>query len=181
LMARYEFVPQIVMTVGLLVGMDGVEKMSKSKGNAIGIDEPPRAMFGKVMSISDTLMANGYPALLGSPADLVDPNRSKQQLAERLVARFHSAAAAAEALGWWRAGRPADEAEDTHGVSGPLFQVLRDAGAATSGSDARRKIERGGVRVSGERVEDPMRVLGAGSYDVEVGKKLRLRLVVRER
>jgi tyrosyl-tRNA synthetase len=181
LMARYELVPQIVMTVGLLVGLDGVEKMSKSKGNAIGITEPPRAMFGKVMSISDPLMADWYPALLGSRADLLDPNRSKQQLAERLVARFHGPAAAVEALGWWRAGRPADDVEDVHVVSGPLFQVLREAGAATSGSDARRKIEQGGVRLGGERVEDPSRVLAAGRYELEVGKKLRLRLVVTER
>jgi tyrosyl-tRNA synthetase len=170
-----------VLTVGLLVGTDGVEKMSKSKGNAIGISEPPRDMFGKIMSISDPLMADWYPALLGSTADLTDPNRSKQELAEQLVARFHGAAAGAEALAWWRAGRPAGDAEEVHVVSGPLFQLLRDAGAATSGGDARRKIEQGGVRVGGERVEDPQRVLEAGRYEVEVGKKLRLRLVVKGR
>lgn len=178
LMARYELAPQIVMTVGLLVGLDGTDKMSKSKGNAIGISEPPRDMFGKVMSISDTLMAAWYPPLLGADADLGDPNRSKQALAERIVARFHGPAAAAEVLAWWRAGRPVDEVHELRVSSGPIFQIVRDAGAATSGSDARRKIEQGGVRLGGERVSEPLRVLEPGRYELEVGKKLKLRLVV---
>jgi tyrosyl-tRNA synthetase len=183
LMARYDLPPQIVMTVGLLVGLDGSEKMSKSKGNAIGITEPPRSMFGKIMSISDELMLDWYPALLGRRADTGDPNQSdpnlsKQALAEQIVARFHGPAAAAEVLVWWRAGRPADELHELRVGSGPMFQIVRAAGAATSGSDARRKIEQGGVRVNGERVIDPNRVLEAGQYELEVGKKLRLRLVV---
>jgi tyrosyl-tRNA synthetase len=177
-MARYELPPQIVMTVGLLVGLDGVEKMSKSKGNAIGISEPPRDMFGKVMSISDGLMAAWYPALLGTQASMGDPNRSKQELAERLVDRFHGASVAAQVLAWWRAGRPVDEVHEQRVRSGPIFQIVRDAGAATSGSDARRKIEQGGVRIGGERMEDPTQVLAPGRYELEVGKKLELRLVV---
>jgi tyrosyl-tRNA synthetase len=178
LMARHELRPQIVMTVGLLVGLDGIEKMSKSKGNAIGISEPPREMFGKVMSISDELMVDWYAALLGERVELSDPNASKQRLAERLVARFHAPAVAAEALAWWRAGRPVDALTEVHVTTGPLFQVVRDAGAAESGSDARRKIEQGGVRVSGERVVDPRRVLAAGRYELDVGKKFRVLLVV---
>lgn len=178
LMARHELEPQIVMTVGLLVGLDGSDKMSKSKGNAIGISEPPRDMFGKVMSISDTLMAAWYPPLLGADADMSDPNQSKQALAERIVARFHGPVAAAEVLAWWRAGRPVDEVHELRVSSGPIFQIVRDAGAATSGSDARRKIEQGGVRLGGERVSDPMQVIGPGGYELEVGKKLKLRLVV---
>ena len=178
LMARYDLPPQIVMTVGLLVGTDGVEKMSKSKGNAIGITEPPRDMFGKVMSISDELMAQWFPALLGSPADLGDPNASKQRLAERLVARFHGATAASATLEWWRAGRPADEVNEVQVVTGALFQIVRDAGAAHSGGDARRKIEQGGVRVSGERIVDPLQVLAPGRYELEVGKKFKVRLIV---
>lgn len=178
LMARHELPPQIVMTVGLLVGLDGVEKMSKSKGNAIGISEPPRDMFGKVMSISDELMVGWYAALLGEKADLGDPNASKQRLAERLVARFHAPAVAAEVLAWWRAGRPVDTLAEVRVASGPLFQILREARAAESGSVARRKIEQGGVRVSGERVVDPHRVLAAGRYELEVGKKLKVLLVV---
>jgi tyrosyl-tRNA synthetase len=178
LTARYELPPQIVMTVGLLVGLDGVEKMSKSKGNAIGISEPPRDMFGKVMSISDALMAAWYPALLGAQASMSDPNRSKQELAERIVARFHGAVAARQVLAWWRAGRPVDEVHEQRVSSGPVFQIVRDAGAAASGSDARRKIEQGGVRIGGERVEDPWRVLAPGRYELEVGKKLKLMLVV---
>jgi tyrosyl-tRNA synthetase len=178
LMARFELAPQIVMTVGLLLGLDGSEKMSKSKGNAIGISEPPRDMFGKVMSISDTLMAAWYPPLLGAAADMGDPNRSKQELAETIVARFHGAAAALEVLAWWRAGRPVDEVHELRVSSGPIFQIVRDAGAATSGSDARRKIEQGGVRLGGERVSEPLQVIAPGRYELEVGKKLKLRLVV---
>jgi tyrosyl-tRNA synthetase len=178
LMARYELRPQIVMTVGLLVGLDGVEKMSKSKGNAVGISEPPRDMFGKVMSISDALMVDWYSALLGEKADLSEPNASKQHLAERLVARFHGPAIAAEVLTWWRAGRPVDEVAEVHVVSGPLFQVVRDAGAATSGSDARRKIEQGGVRVSGSTIADPHHQVAAGRYELAVGKKFKVSLVV---
>lgn len=178
LMARYELEPQIVMTVGLLIGLDGVEKMSKSKGNAIGINDPPRDMFGKVMSISDELMAAWYPRLLGEPADASDPNQSKQQLAERLVARFHGRAAASEVLAWWRAGRPVDAALEQRAATGPIFQIVRDVGGATSGSDARRKIEQGAVRVGGERVGDPYQVLAPGRYELEVGKKLKLRLII---
>jgi tyrosyl-tRNA synthetase len=178
LMARYELPPQIVMTVGLLVGLDGVEKMSKSKGNAIGISEAPRDMFGKVMSISDELMVDWYAALLGERADLSEPNASKQRLAERLVARFHAPAVAAEVLAWWRAGRPVDALAEVHVTAGLLFQVVRDAGAADSGSDARRKIEQGGVRVNGERAIDPRRMLAAGRYELDVGKKFRVLLVV---
>jgi tyrosyl-tRNA synthetase len=178
LMGRFELEPQIVMTVGLLVGLDGTDKMSKSKGNAIGISEPPRDMFGKVMSISDALMAAWYPPLLGADADMSDPNRSKQALAEGIVARFHGPAAAAEVLAWWRAGRPVDEVHELRVSSGPIFQIVREAGAATSGSDARRKIEQGGVRLGGERVSDPTQVIEPGRYELEVGKKLKLRLVV---
>ncbi|HTV23121.1 MAG TPA: tyrosine--tRNA ligase [Polyangiaceae bacterium] len=178
LMSRYELEPQIVMTVGLLIGLDGVEKMSKSKGNAIGITEPPRDMFGKVMSISDTLMADWYPPLLGKTADASDPNGSKQSLAEQIVARFHGASAAAEVLAWWRAGRPVDEVHELRAATGPIYQVVREVGAATSGGDARRKIEQGGVRLGGERVGDPMWVVAPGRYELEVGKKFKVRLVV---
>ncbi|HWO13474.1 MAG TPA: tyrosine--tRNA ligase [Polyangiaceae bacterium] len=178
LMSRYDLRPQVVMTVGLLIGTDGVEKMSKSKGNAIGITEAPRDMFGKVMSVSDELMVQWYSSLLGSRADLTDPNHGKQQLALRLVERFHGSAAANETLTWWRAGRPPDEVNEVHVAAGPLFQIVRDAGAAISGGEARRKIEQGGVRVSGERIVDPHRNLAAGRYELEVGKKYKVRLVV---
>jgi len=178
LMGRYDLVPQIVMTVGLLVGIDGVEKMSKSKGNAIGISEPPRDMFGKVMSISDELMRDWYPALLGVQANVAEPNLEKQKLAERLVARFHGSDSGTQTLAWWRAGRPVDDVAELPVPSGPMFQIVRDAGAATSSSEARRKIEQGGVRIGGERVSDPRQMLAAGRYELEVGKKFRVRIVV---
>jgi tyrosyl-tRNA synthetase len=138
----------------------------------------PPGEAGKVMSISDELMLDWYPASLGEKAGLSDPNASKQHLAERLVARFHGPAVAAEVLAWWRAGRPVDELAEVRVASGPLFHVVRDAGAAASRSDARRKIEQGGVRVSGERLVDPARVLTAGRYELNVGKMFRVLLIV---
>jgi tyrosyl-tRNA synthetase len=153
--------------------------MSKSKGNAIGIMDAPREMFGKVMSISDELMAAWYPMLLGTNARLADPNHEKQALAQTLVARFHGASVGAEVLAWWHAGRPADdEVAEVQVAAGPLFQVVRDAGGAKSGSDARRKIEQGGVRLGGERALDPAQKVTPGHHELEVGKKFKVRLLV---
>jgi tyrosyl-tRNA synthetase len=123
-------------------------------------------------------VASRSSTLLGAAADMGDPNGSKQELAERIVARFHGPAAAADVLAWWRASRPVDEVHELRVSSGPIFQIVRDAGAATSGSDARRKIEQGGVRLGGERVSEPLQVVAPGRYELEVGKKLELRLVV---
>ena len=116
--------------------------------------------------------------MLGERADLSDPNASKQRLAERLVARFHAPAVAAEVLAWWRAGRPVDALAEVRVTAGRYFKSCATPGAAESGSDARRKIEQGGVRVSGECVIDPRHVLAAGRYELDVGKKFRVLMVV---
>jgi len=123
-------------------------------------------------------MADWYPALLGEKPGLSDPNECKQHLAERIVARFHAPTVAAEVLAWWRAGRPVDQMAEVSVASGPLAQIVREVGAASSGGDARRKIEQGGVRVSGERIVDPRHELAAGRYELDVGKKFKVLLVV---
>lgn len=170
LMESHGLRPQMVLTVPLLVGLDGQDKMSKSKGNHIGILEPPDEMFGKVMSISDPLMALWTPLLLGRVAGAEDPLTEKLALAHALVARFSGAEAADETLAWWRAGRPPRNLAVVEVPSGPLFQVVVRAGGATSGSDARRKIQQGGVSLGGVRIVDPLEPVGPGTRELRVGK-----------
>jgi tyrosyl-tRNA synthetase len=180
LMEAYGLEPQVVMTVPLLVGVDGVEKMSKSKGNHIGITAAPRDMFGLVMSISDETMAVWYPLLTGSTTPVHEhPRDAKVQLAARIVERFHSTAVASEVESWWRAGRPSDDAPTYEAAAGPIFKLVTQLGAASSGGDARRKIEQGGVSLNGERVSDPLREVLAGEYELKVGKKWAGRVTVK--
>jgi tyrosyl-tRNA synthetase len=180
LMEAYAIEPQVVMTVPLLVGVDGVEKMSKSKGNHIGITAAPRDMFGLVMSISDDTMNLWYPLLTGNatPAD-AHPRDAKVTLAGRIVERFHSTAEARDVEGWWRAGRPSDDAPSYSASVGPIFKLVTQLGAASSGGDARRKIEQGGVSLNGERISDPLREVPAGEYELKVGKKWAGRVTVK--
>jgi tyrosyl-tRNA synthetase len=179
-MQAYEMRPQIVLTTALLVGLDGVDKMSKSKGNHVGITEKPEGMFGKVMSISDDLMRQWYPLLLETtPAEAdTDPLAAKKALAQAMVARFHGREAADDVRGWWDAGRPARDLEEVEVPAGPLFSVVARAGMATSNGDARRKIQQGGVALDGERRSDPHFAVAPGSYLVKVGKKSTKRVVV---
>jgi tyrosyl-tRNA synthetase len=179
LMEAYGKRPQIVLTVPLLVGTDGVEKMSKSKGNHIGITEPPREIFGKVMSVSDETLFLWFPMLLGEEDDrTVNPRDEKMRLAEKMVSRFHNTEAAQETLKWWLAGRPTEETHVVTAASGPLFKIIHAIGAADSGGDARRKITQGGVQLNGERWNDPLQVVAAGNYDVKVGKKWSAKLTI---
>jgi tyrosyl-tRNA synthetase len=153
--------------------------MAKSKGNHIGILDAPHDMFGKVMSVSDETLYGWFPLLLGEEADRSkNPRDEKLRLAERLVARFHDEAAATSTLQWWLAGRPTEENKLASVASGPLYKIVHGAGAADSGSDARRKIEQGGVHINGERWSDPMQVVPAGSYELRVGKKWSVKLTV---
>lgn len=179
IMGSYGLTPQIVMTVDLLLGLDGVDKMSKSKGNHIGITEPPDEMFGKVMSISDETMWNWIPLLTGRSGDRDDPLRAKKELATEMVGRFCGAAAATDTLAWWNLGRPPRNVGERDVASGPLFKVVLEAGAAKSGGDARRKIEQGGVALDDVRWPDPTAVVPPGSYLLQVGKVQRVRLTVR--
>ena len=181
LMEAYELRPQAVLTVALLVGTDGVDKMSKSKGNHVGITEPPRDMFGKVMSISDDTMWKWYELLSDRTPSKDAPLHEKKALAHALVARFHEAAAADATLKWWDAGRPLDEAHAAIDVpAGPLRGIVVAAGLAGSGGDAKRKISQGGVSLDGETIRDPMRRIEPGEYVLRVGKKTTKRVLVTQ-
>lgn len=180
--------PQCVVTMPLLEGLDGVEKMSKSKGNTVGITDAPEDMFGKLMSISDTLMWRYY--LLLSRRSLLEiealqaeaqagrnPRDIKVDLALELVERFHSRSAALAALASFEARFKQGEAPSDLALirlgEGPLgvVQVLKQAGLVPSNAEAFRNIEQGGVRVDGSRVEDRGLSLQAGQYVVQVGKR----------
>jgi tyrosyl-tRNA synthetase len=182
IMPGYGLEPQIVMTTPLLEGLDGVEKMSKSLGNYVGVTEPPTEMFGKLMSISDELMWRYYLLLTEMPPPAmnelrarvaegaVHPKQVKVDLAKSVVSDFHSREAAdAAAAEFERVHSQGRLPSDLHDVpiafpdsSGrSLSRVLVDAGLATSTSDAGRKIQQGGVRLAGERCADVSRRLTA--------------------
>lgn len=188
LQKEYGQEPQCILTMPLLVGTDGVEKMSKSKGNYIGISESPDSMFGKLMSISDTLMWRYFELLsFRSLEDIAalrqeidggrNPRDAKVMLAQEIIARFHSAKAADDALATFEArfrdgAIPEDMPEvNIGGAPVGILKLLREAGLVASGSEAQRNVEQGGVRVNGDRVEDKSLQLPAGTYVVQVGKR----------
>lgn len=188
LQKEYGQTPQCVLTMPLLEGTDGVEKMSKSKGNYIGITESPDSIFGKLMSISDTLMWRYFELLsTRSMAEINDlrqqteqgmnPRDVKVMLAQELVTRFHDQASAERALQEFNArfrdgAMPQDMPEVTLGGA-PLgvLQLLRQAGLVASASEAQRNIEQKGVRIDGDRIEDRSLRLEPGTYVVQVGKR----------
>jgi tyrosyl-tRNA synthetase len=191
LQAEYGQEPQCILTMPLLEGLDGVEKMSKSKNNYIGISEDANTMFAKVLSISDTLMWRWYTLLsFRSLAEIEvlkkeveagrNPKDAKVMLAKEITARFHSAAAADAAeqdfINRSKGGVP-DEIPE---VSLPLGEggapvgigaLLKMAGLAASSGEGNRLIDGGGVRVDSSVVSDKGLKLGAGSYVVQVGKR----------
>lgn len=178
LMTAYGLAPQCVLTVELLVGTDGVDKMSKSKGNHIGVTDEPRTMFGKVMSIADDTMWTWYPLLFAETPSQDDPLGAKKALAHRVTARFHDTATADAVRDWWDAGRPPDA--ESHEVSERvLYRVIVATGHAQSNGDARRKIQQGGVSVDDARVADPQTELAPGRHLLRVGKKARLFVDIR--
>jgi tyrosyl-tRNA synthetase len=188
LQKEYGQEPQCILTMPLLEGTDGVEKMSKSKGNYIGITESPDSMFGKLMSISDTLMWRYFELLSFRTLDEIaalqaeitagrNPRDAKVMLALEIVDRFHGAGRGAGALEHFNARfrdgeLPEDMPEITAGVA-PMgvLKVLREAGLAASASEAQRNVEQGGVRIDGDRVEDKSLKLPAGTYVMQVGKR----------
>ena len=190
--------PQCILTLPLLEGLDGVNKMSKSLGNYVGIDEPPGEIFGKLMSVSDELMWRYIELLSFEPAattrkwrEAVDgganPRDVKVRFAKEIVARFHSAAAAERAEAdfeqRFRHGQaPEDMPQVTlRAPAGGLgvAQALRQAGLAPSVSEAVRNIEQGGVRLDGERLTDKARKLAAGETVVaQVGKRKFARITI---
>jgi tyrosyl-tRNA synthetase len=188
--------PQAILTMPLLEGTDGEQKMSKSLGNAIGIADPPEDMFGRLMSISDTLMVR-YAALLGrESADLgqrlergeVHPMEAKKALATELVSCFHDAAAGERARAHFerrfqrREANDPDELEVEVGPEGEisLVRLLVAIGFASSNSEARRLIAQGGVRVDDRAVSDVNTVLNEGTRPlVAVGRRRLARIALR--
>ena len=187
LQAEYGQEPQCIMTMPLLEGLDGVEKMSKSKGNYIGVTEPANDMFAKLMSISDTLMWRYYDllsfrsveAIAGLKAEIEggrNPRDAKVQLAKEITARFHGAGAAESAESDFnlraRGGVP-DTIDEVALQGAPLGigAVLKQARLAPSTSEAMRLLEGGGVRVDGAVVSDRALRLPPGTFVVQVGKR----------
>ncbi len=187
LQAEYGQEPQCILTMPLLEGLDGIDKMSKSKNNYIGISEDANTMFAKVLSISDVLMWKWYTLLsFKSEADIDalkaeveggrNPKDAKVALAKEITARFHSAAAAAAAeqdfINRSKGGVP-DEIPKVALSGAPMgiAAMLKAAGLAPSGSEASRLIDGGGVRIDSSVVSDKALKLAAGSYVVQVGKR----------
>ena len=187
LQQEYGQEPQCVLTMPLLVGLDGMDKMSKSKNNYIGITEDANTMFAKVLSISDTLMWDWYTLLSFKSLDEIaalkaevaagrNPKDAKVALAKEITARFHSAAAADAAeqdfINRSKGGVP-DDIPDVALSGAPLGigALLKQANLAPSTSEANRLIDGGGVRVDGSVVSDKGLKLEAGTYVVQVGKR----------
>lgn len=178
---------QVVITMPLLVGLDGVKKMSKSAHNYIGISDTPTEMFGKIMSISDALMWNYYELLSFRPLEEIaqfkddiangkNPRDVKILLAKEIIARFHSEAdaeaAEAEFINRFQKGAMPDEMPEFSFEQGAaIANLLKDAGLVASTSDAMRQIRGGGVRIDGEKVEDTKLVPAAGTAVYQVGKR----------
>jgi tyrosyl-tRNA synthetase len=177
--------PQVVMTLPILEGTDGVEKMSKSLGNTIGVTDEPTVMFGKAMSISDELMARWYPILLGRALDPeLHPMEAKKGLAGALVERFHDEEAA-------RAARVDFETKfskkDLQAVELPevtvsespiwIIKLLQESGAAKSGGEARRLVAQGAVRYQDEKVtDDKAQITVVAGGLLQSGKRFFVRL-----
>ena len=191
--------PQVVMTMPILEGLDGVQKMSKSLYNYIGIAEPADEMFGKMMSISDELMWRYYELLSFRPISQVEQWRSeclqganprdyKVKLAQEIIERFHDAASAKKALENFEArfkrGAMPDEMEEKvlqgNGDGYAIANLLKDAGLTASTSEAIRMIKQGAVKIDGEKVSDTKQVVMENSIHVyQVGKRKFARVEVK--
>ena len=179
--------PQCILTMPLLEGLDGVEKMSKSKGNTIGVTEPAAAMYAKLLSIDDALMWRWYPLLsFRGEAEIAalkrevdagrNPKDAKVALAREITARFHgnAAAKAAEADFERRAQGGVPDVIDAVTLAGAplgIGALLKQAGLAPSTSEALRLVDQGGVRIDGQAVADRALKVGAGTFVVQVGKR----------
>ncbi len=191
LQREYGQEPQCILTMPLLEGLDGVEKMSKSKNNYVGITDSPAEMFGKLMSISDSLMWRYFLLLSSLSLQAIEalraecdqgrnPKDAKVMLALELVTRFHDAQSASQALidfeSRFRDGAVPDDLPDRHiSLDGAktlgLAQAIKAAGLCASSSEAIRNIEQGGVKLDGEKMSDRNQHIGPGSYVVQVGKR----------
>lgn len=187
LQKHYGQAPQCVLMMPLLEGLDGVNKMSKSLGNYVGIAEPPREIFGKLMSVSDQLMWRYFELLSFRSSEEIgklkseveggrNPRDAKVMLAQEIVARFHSTSAANDALADFEArfqrGAIPDDIAELSVPAGPIASVLKAAGLTASTSESMRMIDGGGVRIGGEKLTDRGLVLASGETVVlQVGKR----------
>jgi tyrosyl-tRNA synthetase len=192
LQRRYGQESQVVITLPLLEGTDGVRKMSKSLGNYIGIEEPPDEIFGKTMSINDEMMLRYYELLTDQPVEAVRAQHAmeaKLALAERLVERFHGPDAAREARrGFERRIRQREFADapvvdlsrDRHGAEEgmPLVDAIHRAGLSPSKSEIRRLIRQGAVDVDDAPVTDALARLSTGAHRIRVGKRRLARVII---
>ncbi len=190
--------PQSVITMPLLEGLDGVNKMSKSLGNYIGINEPPEEIFGKIMSISDDLMLRYYELLsdltldglttlkVGLKERQIHPMDAKKQLGREMVSRFHGVAAAEAAqeafVRRFRDNQTPEEMPEmtvaSEGGKILLCKLLAQAGLVASNSEGRRSIQGNGVKIDGEKVSDDNLELSAGTFVVQVGKRRFARIIL---
>ncbi len=191
--------PQVVLTMPILEGLDGVQKMSKSLDNYIGINEAPNEMFGKIMSISDDLMWRYFELLSFKPLDEINtykqqieagtnPRDIKFELGIEIVARFHDQAAAVAAKNefiarFQKGAMPEDieqvTVQSTDGVI-PIGHLLKQAGLVASTSDAFRMVKQGAVKIDGERIEDKSMQIAAGTEHVyQVGKRRFAKVIVK--
>lgn len=202
LQKHFQQAPQVIITVPLLEGLDGVQKMSKSLNNYIGIDESPKEIFGKVMSVSDDLMWRYFEllSLKKSAADIAkmqnatknenaNPRNFKVELALEIVERFHDKAAADAALEdfelrFKKGEMPEDIQEVALNIASDnilIANLLKDAGLVASTSDAYRMIEQGGVKIDGNKIEDKKLTIAAGTtHTYQAGKRRFARITVKK-
>lgn len=196
LQKEYGQEPQCILTMPLLVGLDGVEKMSKSKNNYIGITEAPNDMFGKVMSISDDMMWTWYDLLSFQSIEAIaalkneiaggrNPRDAKVALAQEIVTRFHSQTAADEALNAFnhraKGGVPDDVPSvtvESSPATSTLGGILKAVGLVESASEANRAIDQGGFKLDGVVTKDKTLKLAAGEYLMQVGKRRFARVTI---
>ncbi|AJR09902.1 tyrosine--tRNA ligase [Photobacterium gaetbulicola] len=187
--------PQVVLTMPLLVGLDGVKKMSKSANNYIGVTDVPSEMFGKIMSISDDLMWNYFECLSFRPLEEIDqfkddiaggrnPRDVKILLAKEIIARFHSEAdadaAEQEFINRFQKGAMPDEMPEFEFEAGiAIGNLLKEAGLVNSTSDAMRMIRQGAAKIDGNKIEDTKLIPAAGTAVYQVGKRKFARVTLK--
>ena len=198
LQEAYGQAPQVILTMPILDGLDGVQKMSKSLDNYIGIADTPEQMFGKLMSISDDLMWRYFELLSFRPLDEIavfkkditagkNPRDIKFLLAEELIARFHDEAAASAAregfIAQFQKGAIPDDIPDIELAGGeeglPLANLLKDAGLVASTSDGHRMVKQGAVKIDGEKIMDSrQKIQSGGPHVFQVGKRRFARVTI---
>jgi tyrosyl-tRNA synthetase len=188
--------PQVALTVPILAGLDGVQKMSKSLGNYVGINEPASDMYGKLMSVSDTLMFRYFELATRVPQEEIEalrglhPMEAKKRLARTVTAQYHGEAAAAEAEAAFSRvvqGREVPEIIDiirliTAADGEPAWRIVVRTGLVSSNSEARRQIQQGAVEIDGSRVSDPNHKVMASALPhlLQVGKRRFKRFVLEK-